>query len=344
MSLKLAEPHKCDTCDYVCCKKSDMSKHEMTRKHQFRINNPQNVAELAEKYTCVACDYECCKKSDRVKHELTRKHQLRTMPQPEVADTVAEAKFTCERCNKEYKARNSLWYHEQRCSFTKPVTNIDCNNVDYKELVNQLLTDNRELRNFIIEQSKVANDTMNKVIEQSNKVLENNKPTVINQTNNQNNNQKFNINVFLNEQCKDAMNLSDFIKGIEVSREDLENNAQLGFVSGISKIILDNLRQLSINERPIHCTDLKREIMYIKDDDKWTKETGSAKLNSAIQTITQKSTRTLLDWKKVNPDYQDHDSEFSTRCIVIQRNSMAGYDRDTYYPKVIRAIAKEVVI
>jgi hypothetical protein len=215
-------------------------------------------------------------------------------------------------------------------------------------MISQLLNQNNELKNFIIEQSiehkKDTTEIVNKVIEQTNKVLENSKPTVINQTNNQNNNQKFNINVFLNEQCKDAMNFSDFIKGIEVSREDLENNAQLGFVSGISKIILDNLRQLSINERPIHCTDIKRETMYIKDDDKWTKETGPAKLNSAIQTITQKSTRTLLDWKKENPDYQDNDSNFSNRCIVIQRNSMAGYDRETYYPKVIRAIAKEVTI
>jgi hypothetical protein len=231
--------------------------------------------------------------------------------------------------------------------------------------VNQLLIDNRELRNFIIEQSnastdaaelknfiieqsKVTADTMSKVIEKNadimTKAIENSKPTVINQTNTQNNNQKFNINVFLNEHCKDAMNFSDFIKGIEVSREDLENNAQLGFVNGISKIILDNLRQLSVNERPIHCTDVKRETMYIKDDDKWTKETGPAKLNTAIQTMTQKSTRTLLDWKKENPDYNDHDSEFSTRCIVIQRNSMAGCDRETYYPKVIRAIAKEVTI
>jgi hypothetical protein len=210
------------------------------------------------------------------------------------------------------------------------------------------MNQNNELKNFIIEQSiehkKDTTEIVNKVIEQTNKVIENNKPTVINQTNNQNNNQKFNINVFLNEQCKDAMNFSDFIKGIEVSREDLENNAQLGFVNGISKIILDNLRQLSINERPIHCTDLKREIMYIKDDDKWTKETGPAKLNTAILSISQKSTRTLLDWKKENPDYQDHDSEFSTRCIVIQRNSMAGFDRDTYYPKVIKAIAKVVTI
>jgi hypothetical protein len=344
MSQKLAETYKCDACDYECCKKSDMTKHELTRKHQFRINNPQNIAELAEKYKCVACDYECFKKSDMTKHELTRKHQLRTTSQE-----VAEVKFICQHCNKEYKARNSLWYHERKCVIeNKSKNQLEPEKSPYLEIIHRLLSDNMELKNFIVEQSKVTADTMNKVIEKNaeimTKAIENSKPTVINQTNNQNNNQKFNINVFLNEQCKDAMNFSDFIKGIEVSREDLENNAQLGFVNGISKIILDNLRQLSINERPIHCTDLKRETMYIKDDDKWTKETGPAKLNTAIQSISQKSARTLLDWKKVNPDYQDHDSNFSNRCIVIQRNSMAGFDRDTYYPKVIRAIAKEVTV
>ena len=344
MSQKLAETYKCDACDYECCKKSDMTKHELTRKHQFRINNPQNIAELAEKYKCVACDYECFKKSDMTKHELTRKHQLRTTSQE-----LAENKFTCQHCNKEYKARNSLWYHERKCVIeNKSKNQLEPEKSPYLEIIHRLLSDNIELKNFIVEQSKVTADTMNKVIEKNaeimTKAIENSKPTVINQTNNQNNNQKFNINVFLNEQCKDAMNFSDFIKGIEVSREDLENNAQLGFVNGISKIILDNLRQLSINERPIHCTDLKRETMYIKDDDKWTKETGPAKLNTAIQSISQKSARTLLDWKKVNPDYQDHDSNFSNRCIVIQRNSMAGFDRDTYYPKLIRAIAKEVTV
>ena len=159
-----------------------------------------------------------------------------------------------------------------------------------------------------------------------------------------NNNKAFNINVFLNETCKDAINFSDFVKNIEVTREDLENNAQLGFVNGMSKILIDNLRELSITQRPIHCTDLKRETMYVKDDNKWTRDDKKSKMSSAILTLSQKSARTLLDWKKENPDYQNHDSEFCTRCIVIQRNSMAGYDRDIYYPKVIRAIAKEIMV
>jgi hypothetical protein len=231
--------------------------------------------------------------------------------------------------------------------------------LDYMSIISQLLNQNNELKNFIIEQAtehkKETAEIVNKVIEQANehkkdtleivnKVIESNQKTVINQINNQNNNQKFNINVFLNEQCKNAINFSDFIKNIEVSREDLENNAQLGFVDGVSKILIESLKQLDRSERPIHCTDVKRETMYIKDDNKWNKEEDSTKLNRAIQEVTRKSMISLLDWKEENPDYKDRDSEFSERCIVIQQQSMAAHNRDTYFPKVIKALAKEVAV
>ena len=150
--------------------------------------------------------------------------------------------------------------------------------------------------------------------------------------------------MYLNEQCKDAMNFSDFIDSIEVSHEDLENNAQLGFVGGISKIILDGLKGMNQNERPIHCTDVKRETMYIKDDNKWHKEENDSKLRSAIQAVTRKSMGTLQHWKQDNPDYKNLNSEFSNRCIIIQRSSVAGSDREVYYPKVIHAIAREVLV
>jgi hypothetical protein len=172
------------------------------------------------------------------------------------------------------------------------------------------------------------------------------KPTNNTINGNINNNQtnKFNINLFLNEQCKDAMNFSDFIKNIAVSREDLENNAQLGFVDGVSKILIESLKQLDQTERPIHCTDIKRETMYIKDDDKWNKEEDSSKLNKAIQEVTRKSMISLLDWKEENPDYKDRDSAFSERCIVIQQQSMAAHNRDTFFPKVAKLVAKEVMV
>jgi hypothetical protein len=344
----------CDRCDVICSRKNDWDRHILTAKHRKNMALDVSANSTLPKYTCDNCEYSCCDKYSWTKHIHTKKHKSNVLDEKLLKiPQIAQTEYTCEKCRKIYDKYNSYWAHTKKCSGSKPESSINM-------LINQLITDNKELRNFIIEQAteyknftiEQATEYKNLTIEHKketmeivNKVIENAKPvtnTINGNVNNQTN--KFNINVFLNEHCKDAMNLSDFIKNIEVSREDLENNAQLGFVGGISKIFLDNLRQLSINERPIHCTDLKRETMYIKDDDKWTKETGPAKLNLVIQTITQKSTRTLLDWKKENPDYNDHDSEFSTRCIVIQRNSMAGHDRETYYPKVIRAIAKETMV
>jgi len=209
----------------------------------------------------------------------------------------------------------------------------------------QTNTDITALTNLVMELVKNNNELQKQSQEFQKQLFDmckNNNQTVINNTTNSNN--KFNINVFLNEQCKDAINFADFVKNIEVSQDDLHNTGQLGFVDGISKIILDNLKQLSINERPIHCTDIKRETMYIKDEDKWNKEEDDTKLRNAIQTVSRKSMKTLNDWKQVNPDYEDGDSEFSQECLSMQRHSVAGDDREVYFPKVARLVAKEVIV
>jgi len=207
------------------------------------------------------------------------------------------------------------------------------------------MKDNLDLRNFIIEQTKLHADNINLMLEKNSdilsKAIELCKPI---SNNTINNNQKFNINVFLNEQCKDAINFTDFIKNIEISHEDLENTAQLGFVSGISKILMDNLKQLGINERPIHCTDTKRETMYIKEENKWTKESDDSKLQKAIQTVSCKSMGKLQEWKKENPEYQDADSAFSQKCLDMQKHTIAGSDREVYYPKVIHVLARETMV
>ncbi len=298
----------------------------------------KKLLNVASKYSCEKCYYVCYNKTNFNKHLLTRKHS-ETNETNEKLSNIAKT-YTCKNCNSEYKHQSSLCKHLKTCQ-SKPKTS---DNPDYMTIISQLLNQNNELKNFIIEQ---ASENKKETLEIVNKVIENVKPVTNNNNTingNVNNNQKFNINVYLNEQCKDAINFSDFIKNIEVSREDLENNAQLGFVDGFSKILIENLKQLSKTERPIHCTDVKRETMYIKDEDKWNKEEDSTKINNAIQEVTRKSMRTLLNWKEENPDYKDNDSEFSNLCIVIQKNSMAAHNRDTYFSKVAKAIAKEVII
>lgn len=159
-------------------------------------------------------------------------------------------------------------------------------------------------------------------------------------TNNTQNN-RFNTHMFLNEHCKDAINLSDFIGRIEVTHDDLENNARLRFVDGITKMLHDNLQQLTLNQRPIHCTDTEEETLYINDADKWHKESVKYKINSATQDLSRKSVSTLLHWKKENPDYEDINSEIFNRCIKIQQNSMGGDRTKQYYYKITHTLAKD---
>jgi hypothetical protein len=280
-------------------------------------------------FYCEKCDYHANKLSHWEEHVLTRKHANK------ILTNFPAACYDCKVCDVKCSHLSILNRHKKTRGHVK--TAAAANIPPQESMIQRLLNDNQELRNFIIEQSKINTDLISKA-------LENNKSTVVNQTNNHNQTNKFNINVFLSEQCKDAINFSDFIKNIEVTREDLENNAQLGFVNGVSKILIEHLKLLSQTERPIHCTDVKRETMYIKDEDKWNKEEDSTKINRAIQEVTRKSMISLLDWKGENPDYKDRDSAFSERCIVIQQQSMAAHNRDTYFPKVIKALAKEIVV
>jgi len=300
------------------------------------------------KFYCKSCDFSAAKLCHWKEHNLTKKHANKSQqkfPAPE---------FYCEVCDVKCSHKSVLRRHEKTTKHIKTAEAAKISglpqNVELKciEIINQLIldnqrttTDNLELRNFIVEQSKTIEKIMIQNTEIFSKALESNKNI---NSNNTINNNKFNINIFLNEQCKDALNFNEFVKNIEISYQDLENNAQLGFVQGISKIFIDNLRQLGINERPIHCTDVKRETMYIKDENKWTKELDDSKLQKAIQTVSYKSMGKLMEWKQENPDYQDADSEFSKRCLDIQRQTLAGSDSNTYYPKVIHVLAKETMV
>ena len=289
----------------------------------------EKLPKVALEYTCELCDYKCCNKTNYNKHLYTNKHMNRinannfTNSTNEKLPKVAFI-YKCENCNNEYVHQSSLCKHKKTCrsrdNMQMEITPADTPSLEV--IIVELIKSNTELQKQVIELCK--NGTNN--------------------NNTTNNNQKFNINVFLNDKCKDAINLSDFIKNIEVSREDIQNTGRLGFVDGISKIIIDNLKQLDVTERPIHCTDVKRETMYIKDEDQWNKEGDDTKMRNVIQTVSRKSIKTLQEWKQVNPDYDDGDSEFSQDCLSMQRHSVAGDDREVYYPKVSKIVAKGVIV
>ena len=317
----------CKSCDFKCFKQSNLDAHNLTRKHFLLASTSKKCQPT---FDCSLCDVKCCYNSVYERHIKTKQH-LKNIDKA----NKEKMPYKCIKCNKLYDNYSGFWQHSKKCDVCMPTDNI-------YDVVNKLLTDNKELRNFIIEQ---ATEHKNETVDIMSKALECHKSTNNTTINgNVNNNQKFNINLFLNEQCKNAWNFNDFINKIQISYADLENNAQLGFVAGISKIFLDNLKLLDINERPIHCTDIKRETMYIKDEDKWNKESDDTKLQKAIQTVSYKSMGKLMEWKQENPDYQNMDSEFSKRCLDMQRQTLAGSDRDVYYPKVIHVLAKETMV
>ncbi len=282
-------------------------------------------SKVVQFFSCELCDYKCCKSYDYNKHLLTRKHKKNKMDN-EKSSGIKH--FMCNNCDKIYKHQSGLCKHKTKCKQAINGETITIESPSLCEVVKELVQSNRELQNKVLEICKNGiNNTTNN-----------------NTTNNTNCNNKFNLNFFLNEQCKNAINFKEFVENIEVTREDLANTGQVGFVSGISKILIDQLNELGIHERPIHCTDLKRETLYIKDNNEWNKEKDDVKIRSAIQEVSRKSMGTLIDWKRNNPDYADMESKFSQDCLSMQRNSIAGYERDTLFPRVIRELNRAILV
>jgi hypothetical protein len=284
-------------------------------------------------YHCEVCDLNCHDKTKYERHILTNKHINKLHE-----EVSGASKHVC-LCGKKYNHRQGLFVHKKTCRGGS--VKLTENAPDLTQMVIELVKSNAILVEAQRQSQLQAMELQQQVLTLCHNGTHHN-TTINNNTNSHN--KSFNLNFFLNEQCKNAINLSKFIDDLEVTRDDLMNTGQLGFVEGISKIIMDHLNRMSLYERPIHCTDIKRETLYIKENNEWNKEEDNAKMDAAIQKLTNKSVRTLTQWKRENPDYADGDSEFSHMCISMQRNSQAGYDRDAWYPKVVRAVARGTIL
>jgi hypothetical protein len=251
--------------------------------------------------------------------------------------------FTCN-CGKEYKHRQSLFNHKKKCynEVINEVINEDSNNQITPELVMNILHQNKELQQMLIEQHKQNNELQNKVLE----LAKNNSMTNCNNTTNSHN-KTFNLQVFLNETCKDAMNIMDFVDSLKIQLSDFENVGKLGFVNGISKIIVKNLNSLDETKRPVHCTDAKREVMYVKDQDKWEKENENKQtLRKAIKQVAHKNSKLLKDFTSKHPGCEKSDSRFSDEYnkLVVEAFGGKGNNDLEKEDKIIKNIAKEVTI
>ena len=297
-------------------------------------NDDQKVAKVAQIFYCVKCDYKCIKKSNFEKHLTTVKHkkqllddQIMTNDDQKVAK-VAQPLFTCE-CGKKYKYKQGLSVHKKNCKFFLDEQSDNSNNklTLSNDVVLKLLNDNQELKNIIVQQQTQISELIPKVGNNNNNTI--------------NNNQKFNINVFLNEQCKDAINMSDFVKSLQVTLEQLDFTKQNGLADGLSKTIIDNMNKLSIYERPMHCTDIKRETLYIKEYDEWTKDNNKEKIKHAIKKTSSKNYNALNNWKDDNPDFSDNEnkSEFFSKTI-----STIGKSTDIIDDKIIKNLCKETYV
>lgn len=274
-------------------------------------------------YYCKTCDYNTCRKSSYDKHLLTAKHQKLLQGDKKVAKSfnINETTFICKKCNKQYTSRNGLWKH-----------NKVCDEVSEKELIMLLLKQNSEL----IMKMGTANTTNNT----------NNTNTISH--NNNNNNKTFNLQFFLNEDCKNALNINEFVSSIKMDLDDLEKTGLLGYAEGISNIINKNLNELDQTMRPIHCSDVKREVFYVKNDDQWIKENDSKPvLTKAIKQIAHENIKQISEWQKKYPDCCDPDSQKNDTYLNIVSNAMSGITNEEQlknYEKIIKNVAKEVTI
>jgi hypothetical protein len=313
-NVKSHKNHKCficHDCNYITSRKNDYEKHLHTIKH---ISNTKQ-----SKYDL---------KSDKSEQSLQM--------------TIQDKKYEC-LCGKIYVDNSGLWRHKKKCvsnkkdeilSIPKIVEPIIQDkipeNFDKEMLIIQLLKQNQELQQSLIELSKKS----------------------INITNNNNNtnshNKTFNLQFFLNEECKDALNISEFVSSIRVELDDLETTGRLGYVEGVSRIMNKNLKELDVNKRPIHCSDSKREVLYIKNDDQWTKEDDSKPiLKKAIKEVANENIKQISEWRKKHPDCTASDSRKNDQYLKIVSNSMSGMNSDEQVKninKIISNVAKETVI
>jgi len=293
----------------------------------------------ANNFYCENCDFISCNKYNYLKHLDTRKHKILTNTYKNLAK-VAICNFECE-CGKQYKHRQSLNSHKKICPKIDKIEKIEKNSdisenevenydVDFKELVCKMITENNEIKNSLIKENQELRAQVNELIP---KIGINN--SVINSNN------KFNVQIFLNEHCKHAINMKDFIDSIKISLQQLDIIKNKGLIEGLTNAILENISKLSLYERPIHCTDIKRETLYIKDNDIWEKDNSRENIKKAIKEISHKPYYTLKEWLISNPNYMDDESK---QNYFIQTTRTLGKNSDTIDNKVIKKICSNTYI
>ena len=349
----------CEHCNMSCSSEYVFNIHNKTRKHKEIISGkrlPLSEAVLMKKppgFYCKACNFKCYKDSDFKRHLATPKHQKFTKVYKSLQkDNDPKYILVCE-CSKRYSSRMGLWKHKQKCLIAKNLTdntdntddtNVmnatneivlpdlkDIKNIDKDDIIIKLLKDNEEIRQILKEViPKMGNNT----------IINNNN----NNTTNNNTLNNFNLNFFLNEQCKDALNITEFVESLKITFEDLLYSKKNGLVQGISNVMIRGLKELDIYKRPIHCTDKKRETMYIKDKEKWEKDETHEIMKNTIEMIADKERNALQIWTDENPDWMETEQKQIAYLTMLRNISEPIEDEEKNGRKIIRAVSREVII
>ena len=317
-------------------------------------------------FMCKFCDYYTCKKNDYDKHLFTRKHlgmvtmeTLETKKSLKVARENVAKHNECKKCKKIYNTRSGLWKHIKTCNSMMNETIISSDiynntihinesdiesdngkNVLYNahnkdELLLKLIKNSEEMMKVIKEQQEQLKEQQ----EQMSNII----PKIGNTFNNTTNN-NFNLNLFLNEKCKDALNITDFIDSLQITLEDLLFSKKNGISRGITDVMIKGLKELDIHKRPIHCTDIKRDIMYIKDQDKWMKDDNHDMMKNTIIKIADKERNALQQWAMDNPDWIETESKQIEYLTMMKSICEPIENYNNYEKKIIKHVGKEIII
>ena len=360
--------YHCKTCDYSTSRLNDYIKHNSTAKHQnamktgnLELNGIENFTARKIMYECIHCDYNTSHKGDFTKHNSSIKHMKKSQQME-----ANEQQHKCNICDKEFNTQSGLWKHRKKCSTVH--TNISddqniCKVIADEEnkvsitnnipigVIMEVIKQSKELQNVLIEQNK---ELQNKLLEQNaehhKQLIElAKKPSMVNSniTNNNNNNQ-FNLNFFLNETCKNAMNIQDFIQSIKLTTHDFETTGRIGFVDGISRIFINELKRLEVERRPLHCTDVKRETVYVKDNDTWEKENQEKKkLKWAINSIAQLNLNQVQQWQQEYPECIENNTKANTKFTEMAMIALGGVGDEQeakFRDKIMKNVLREIVI
>jgi hypothetical protein len=313
---------------------------------------PKN-AEKCQIYYCDLCDFKCCKYSNFKIHNNTLKHlKNKNDNKMIINDNYLMPKmpknslFSCS-CGNTYKYQSGLSRHKKKCDTKNQPENITIDIEDPEPTEKTVPEISNFSSDLILELLKQNHEFKELLIEQNKQIIEISKDRSITNNITQNNNNKFNLNVFLNETCKDALNLNEFLESLILSLTDFENFGPLGYCGGISNILIKGLNKLDISKRPIHCSDLKREVIHVKNNDTWHKDDNKEQMIKAIKAIEHKNVKQMSLWAKANPEYKDPNHKKSDLYTKLIDQSLGETDKEKAqknYNKIIRSVAKEILV